>query len=289
MEMPVLSNYLSATGFLQDLYAFHKIHTPGFSYDSWATELGLKSRSFLQMIIKGERKITEPFIETLAHSLKWNDVEKEYFSLITNFNQSEKLIEKNFYLDQIFEHAGRHKEVSEILHYSEFLSSTAIPKLFVLLSFTDLDRSPEGLATFLKTTPEIILTDLQKLEKLGLAFSTSQGWRSIQKSFKVPRNLGCPTLENYHNQSLLEAIAAQRMPLELRRFRSILLPLSTPQYEQLLSEFDSMFTKILAKYDSDTLSEKRLYKINLNLFPLTELSEESKHNLPQENEKCSQV
>lgn len=270
-EKPMLFDYISATSYLHDLMIFRKTQNAGFTYESWANELGFKSRSFMTMILNKERNITTQFIEVFSKSMDFNDTEKSFFSLLVQYNQTDSETEKLHYLDRMLELQGKQKDLVEINNYKGFLKSTFLPKLLLLLGFKDLNRSPAGLSLFLNETLEMISANLNQLQVMGLASPNEQGeWISVKGSFKVPKNLGSEVLENYHNQSLNEAIEAQKKPTQQRRFRSLLLPLSETDYQNLLTDIESLIHKTVIKYDSETLDQKMLYKLNLNLFPVTE-------------------
>ncbi|MBS1972221.1 MAG: TIGR02147 family protein [Bdellovibrionales bacterium] len=288
-EVPQIKNYLSITSFLQDIYLYRKSLNAGFSYESWAAEIGFKSRSFLKMLIDGERAITAPTAETLCDAFSFSMEERSYFRLLVSYCQARDNEEKELYLEKIFENLGQHRDLTEIVHYNEFLSSKELPKLLVLLSFSDLDKSPAGLAGFLKQSVEHVDQNLAKLRKLELASvnATTGQWEPTKKNFKVPKSFSNRALTHYHNESLLEAIEAQKLPPHLRRFRSLLLPLEEEGFEKLLNDIESLISKSVAKYDSEKLEGKRLYKMNINLHPVTE--KHAAHNSEHEStETCSQ-
>jgi len=271
-EFPQVKNYLSVTSYLQDVYAFRKSMSAGFSYDSWAAELGLKSRSFMKMLVDGERAITSQTLEALILSLGFSPEENNYFRLIVAHSQSESPDEKTLYMEKIFEVLGQSRDLIEIQQYGEFLSSTELPKIQVLLSFNDLPKTSAELAVFLKKTEEEVGASLVKLANLGLASQDeiSGEWKAIKKAFKVPKSFGNEALVNYHNQSLMDAIEAQKLPVQVRRFRSLLVALTEEDYEKLLGDIEALVSKSIAKYDSDMIANKRLYKMNINLHPVTE-------------------
>jgi uncharacterized protein (TIGR02147 family) len=268
---------------LYDLLAFRKHEAPGFTYESWATELGFKSRSFMTMILNKERSITAQFTETFCASMGFSETEKKYFQLLVSYNQTTEESEKSHYLDRLLEIRGSNKDLIEIRHHAEFLESTFLPQLLVLLSFKDIHRNVPGLSHFTKKNPEEIQIHLQRLQDMGLAAPDLDGeWIPTKKSFKIPKNLGSTALEKYHNHSLQEAIKAQQMPTEMRQFRSLLIPLSENDYSRLLQDFEALAAKVMAKYDSDVMDGKRLYKINFNLFPVSETHQAEVHK--NENE-----
>jgi len=264
---PQLFQFLSVTDYLEKIYAFKKSQSSGFSYDSWAAALGFKSRSFLKMIVTGQRNITLQFIDVFSADMQFSPLEKTYFSLLASLSQSGDEEEKNYYHNRLLEIRGQTKEVIEVSNYTEFLSSKILPQLLVLLSFDDVDRSEKGLSAFFNCSLEQMHLNLQTLEKMNLAQKQENDWIATTKSFKIPKNLGCQALENYHNNSLYEAIHAQKLPSDQRQFRSVLVPLSKTDYANLLRDIETLVSTTLAKYDSDKLLDKNLYKLNLNLIP----------------------
>ncbi len=275
-SFPDAKKYLSVSKYLQDVYQFRKNENSGFTYDSWSLELGYKSRSYIKMITTEERKVNESFVNNFSihHSLRPD--QKNHLLLVAKYNQISSESEKKIYLDKIFENLGASKEQIEISNYSEFLTTPVLPKILVLLSFKDLDRSVDGLSTFLNIENSDMKNYVQRLSDMGLAevkLDTEKNkniYVSTNKSFKVPASQGNEFLTSYHNASLAEAIAAQSLPTDLRRYRSTLLALSKSDYENLIIDINNLISKAVSKYDSDQLRGKRLYKMNVNIFSTTD-------------------
>lgn len=53
---PNISDYLDYRKFMLDSYNFKKKSTKKFSYSRWAEKAGFKSRSFLRLVMLGDRK-----------------------------------------------------------------------------------------------------------------------------------------------------------------------------------------------------------------------------------------
>lgn len=62
VSKPKVFDYLSGISFLQDYYNYRKRTERLFSFEIWTSELGFKSKSFLKMILSGDRQVTEDFI-----------------------------------------------------------------------------------------------------------------------------------------------------------------------------------------------------------------------------------
>lgn len=267
---PKIENFTSAVEFLKSYYYYKKSLIPGFSFDAWSSEAGLKSRSYLKMIIDRKRNLTSEVVAKISHTLSLNEYEIDYFSLLAKADQASDENEKSLFLNRALEMKGAFKKVVEVKRYSEFLSSLVLPQLQVLLSFNDLNRTAEGLSAFLNLPLNTTKQYLKKLEELGLASVTLDNvWSAKEASFLVPQHLGQPALRKYHDQCLDEAKASQDLPVESRRFKSILLALSENEKNTFIEEINNFISKALAKYDSAEFNNKQLFKLNLNIYPTT--------------------
>lgn len=276
MTAPKIYQFISAITYLTSIYSFRKQENTGFTYESWAAELGFKSRSFLKMIISNERNITPHFINVFSESMGFDLQEKNYFSLIAGFDRCENEEEQKYYLDRIHQIQGQQKNLPVLEDYEEFLSSKTLPILLLSLSFKDIDRSPDGISKLLQISKQEALDQLQFLEKMNLAKCEQGQWGSTNSSFKVPKKMGCEALKTYHNNSLLQAIAAQELPSDQRTFRSSLVPLSKEDYLTLLQDIEALIHRTLAKYDTDLLTDKQIYRLNINLTPALPKTDENK-------------
>lgn len=273
MTAPKIYQFISAITYLTAIYNYRKQENTGFTYESWAAELGFKSRSFLKMIISDERNITPHFINVFSESMNFSLQEKNYFSLIAGFDRCENEEEQKYYLDRIHQIQGQQKDLPILDDYEEFLSSKTLPILLLSLSFKDIDRSVHGISTLLQISTQETLDQLQFLEKMKLAKNEQGQWFSTNSSFKIPKKMGCEALKTYHNNSLLQAMAAQELPSDQRTFRSSLIPLSKEDYLNLLQDIEALIHRTLAKYDTDLLTNKQIYRLNINLIPAVSKTE----------------
>lgn len=268
---PDVMTYLSIHQYLANLYRFRKQTEKGFSYEAWARELGIKTKSFLHQIVLGQRAITPETLTIFLSKLKLSDLEKEYFKYLVHYSKAESQEEKNLYGQKLVSMIKSHYQQEEISHYYEFLATTLLPKLQTLLSFKDIDRRADGVAKLLKISSAEAAGALEKLKELGLAQTDEHGqWESQAKAFKVPDELGSSVVLQYHEQSLQEAIQAMTFTPDLRRYKSLLMPLKQSEFQSFLEELQNFVRQSLNKYDVDNLHERRLYQVNFNIYAVSE-------------------
>ncbi len=271
-QFPDILNYFSISEYLKKIYEFRKNENSGFTYDLWSVELGYKSRSFIKMLTMNQRTVTDQFAKNFLKITKFTPNQQTHFELLVKYSQAGTVSDQKIYLDKIFENLGQSKQQTEILNHAEFLSNLMLPKILVLLSFKDLNRTQQGLSDFLKIPMTEMKDHLNQLEKMNLVIhnSVEKTWSANNHSFKIPTDFKNEALKKYHNASLAEAIKAQDLPENQRRYRSTLIALSDEQYENLVSDMNDLVSKAVSKYDSDEIQNKRLYKMNLNIFATTD-------------------
>lgn len=86
-KMPLLKSYKDYRLFLKDYYSFKKALRSGFSFRQFSALCGFKSPNYLQLIMKGERNLSEEMAEGVAQAVGLKLYEKDYFiSLVRQEN-----------------------------------------------------------------------------------------------------------------------------------------------------------------------------------------------------------
>ena len=270
---PSICDFLDIRDYLTEYYNYRKSTSAGFSYESWAQELGIKSRSFLRMVIMGQRPVTKAFAETLSYGLQMNTQELKYFFLLLEYSRAKTKEQKNFYWKQMLAILKTEENRTEI-SATDFISSHWLPKIQTILAFSDIDKTTKNIATLLGLDEATALQCLEKLEALAVAKkdcedAKSCSWDTQVKTFKVPEAFQNAALKNYYIQSFDDAKAAIALPAEVRKFRSLLLPLNPDEYSELLAKLEEAFQEILAQYKADKLHGRHLYQMGMSLVPIT--------------------
>lgn len=268
-ERPILMKYLHALDYLRDLYQYRKSRDEGFSYQAWAEELGFKNRSFLRLIIMGQRPITGRSRDLLAAGLKLRGLERDYFETLISYGQSKTPEKKNALQAKLLTILRGYHDQTEVADAAELLANPHMPTLQVLLSFKDVLKTPEALAPLFSVSPETVGEWLETLQRLKLAEKSESGeWGSSHQILKVPDSLGHLPLQRYNSETLQKAAQAVHLPPETRRFRTLMMALSEADYQGFLTELNDFAVRLLNRYNHSELSERRLYQFTSALFPV---------------------
>lgn len=231
------------------------------------------------MIVTGKRTLTENLVSILSSKLRLSESEEDYFKTMVEYCQAKTTTQKRILEKKLIELMRFDIDRVEVESYFDFVADPFLPRLQTLLSFEDIATTSDSLSELLGKPVHEIVKGLEKLRELDLAEFSDKGpmrWQSKNKLLKVPSHFGDTALASFHTQSLKDAIQAQHLAKDLRRFRSVLLPLSGDEFSELLREIETLVQLALNRYKSDQLQNRRLYQFNLNLFAVSEMPQEDK-------------
>ncbi len=274
---PVIWEFLEPLQFLKAHYQYRKQRETHFSFAAWAQELGLKSRSFLRLVMIGKRSLTEDLGQQLSQNLKLNKSEALYFSHLLGLARASQLQAREFHSRELSKLRKKfllkNHSIAEVQPHElyDFFSSYQIPRLQVLLTLENIEKTVGNLARLLKMKEGEVAQHLQTLQSLGLAQSDAeQNWSATESSIGTPDALGNIAVQSFHRKSLEEAIQALAMPKESRRYQALVMALTQQQFEELHEEFRQTFQSCLQKFEKQASGPQKIYQINLNIIPVTE-------------------
>jgi uncharacterized protein (TIGR02147 family) len=275
-QSPLIWNYTDPVAYLKAHFDHRKSQVTGFSYATWAEELGLKSRSFLRLVLIGKRSITTDTAELFAKALKLPAIEKQYFLNLVKLSRATTLEEKEVPTQELAKlkktFALKTHNILEIQKNDlfEFLSSYKIPRLQVLLNIEGIQKTAKVLSQIMNAKESEVQHMLEVLGRMGFAAQTTEGhWVAQESKLMTPDALGNVALQSFHKKSLEEAILAIDLPTDTRRFQSLVMALTPEQFKEVHQEIRQHLEFILKKFEDKTADNKRVYQINLNLIPVT--------------------
>lgn len=271
--------YLDPYLVLQQFYQTRKQQEPQFSYSTWANELNMQSPSTLRMMVHGKKRISGRLTENYVNSALATADEKNYFRLLVAYAHATTNTDRSAAWMALSKILSGRIEQKEVQDYLLFISDLLLPKLQTLLSFDDQNWCLQSIRSALDVDTESLVEGLQKLSDTGLieqsfAEDGTKIWKSTSRLLKVSSRPGDVALKAYHNACLDEAKDAQNLPVDSRKHRSLLLPLSDEEFKNFQEEVEAFVKQALSKYQSDQYKDRRLFKMNLNFYPVSSLSKD---------------
>ncbi|MFZ5563221.1 MAG: TIGR02147 family protein, partial [Thermodesulfobacteriota bacterium] len=97
MERPTVYNYLDYRQFLKEMVAYRKQKNPGFSYRAFSRLAGFKSPNFLQLVINGQRNLSNESVAKITRGFGLKKQERDFFENMVFMNQAKSHEEKDHY------------------------------------------------------------------------------------------------------------------------------------------------------------------------------------------------
>lgn len=276
LESPRVFDFINIQDFLTSYYQYRKSKERQFSYEIWAREAGIKSRSLLRMVVLGKRSLTLKMAEILSYQFSFQPDELKYFLLLVEYSAAKSKEQRNFIWKKMLP-LVQQQQAQQVIDEPDFLSSHWLPKIQLLLSFSDIEKTTQVISKILGIElqqTEVFMKALEQLKLVKKVENSVSGatWNSHVGRFKIPESSQKAQLKNFYVQAFQDAEKAIALKPEIRKFRSLLVPLSTNEYAEVLLQLEEAFQEILLKYKSDELNGRRLYQMTTSLVPLTALS-----------------
>lgn len=276
---PQIWEFMDPVEYLRAYFEHKKTEGASFSYGLWAERIGLKSRSFLRLVLVRKRNLTEETAELISKSVEHSALERQYFINLVRLSRAGTISEREIpgrelvRLRKRFALKTQNTRELRTTDLFEFLASYKIPRLQVLLTIDGIKKTEDRLAGFLNLKEQDVQQMLAILQRLDLAEKTGSGeWSAKESKLVTADVLGNVALQSFHKKSLEEAIESIGLPVEVRRFQSLVLALTSEQFESVNSEIRQFLEGLLQKYGSSQKNDKdklKIYQLNLNLIPVT--------------------
>ncbi len=275
-QRPIVYDYRDLTEYLKDFYKYRKRNEPSFSYEKWAEEMGLKSRSYLRYLVLGEKIPSAGLLPSLLKGLQLDDEETSYFITLFNYQSAPNNEIKAVYTRTIFRAWTRRIQEIEIPDISEFLSDALVPQLFTYLSFEDSPSNLDQWSRDLNCDSERIKKALKCLiwQKLVNGAVQENGdilYRAASPYFRVPSGASSIHIRAFHLEGLKQAQAAIQDSPENRKMYSAFFALSPEQFaraQELVQDFNK---QLLTIFNEKSIDGKKLYRLNQQLIPVSQI------------------
>jgi uncharacterized protein (TIGR02147 family) len=272
---PIIYDYRDLSEYLREVYKFRKHQESSFSYEKWADEMGLKSRSYLRMIVTGQKSPATNLLPSLLKGLILNPEETSYFVSLFNHQSAPTPEIKAIYTKEIFRAWTRRIQETEVANLAEFLADPVIAHLFTYLSFDDSPSDISQWSRDLNATPERINQALRCLiwQKLVDGKIQDDGqiiYRTSSPIFTIPSGAASDHVRQFHIEGIKQAHASFDQPKENRKMWSAFVALSGDQHARATDLINDFNKRLVAIFSESTIHGKKLYRINQQMLAVSQ-------------------
>jgi uncharacterized protein (TIGR02147 family) len=268
-----LFNYGNYREFLRDHYAASKEQDKKFTFRYFSKIAGFKSGSFFQLVIKGERNLTEESIEKISNALKFNREERFFFRNLVLMNQATSTDERQSYADELI----RSREYKKLHPLSEaqfsFYSQWYLAAIHEIVSLPHFKEDAQWIAASLKPpiAPKQAEKALEELLKLGLLKRDENGrLRRSEPIVTTPDEVVSAYLAHFHKEMLKKAgESIDRFTRDKREITGVTFSGSTKKVAQI-KEIIRRCRKEILELTNDDPENHAVFQLNFQFFPLGE-------------------
>jgi uncharacterized protein (TIGR02147 family) len=272
MNRPNVFDYLDYRSFLIDMFHYRKAQASHFSYRYFSNKAGFASPNFLQLVVNGQRNLTNTSIAKMAKGFALKKKEREFFEYLVFMNQATVHDEKNNYYRKMISVVG-YKNIATIeKDQYEYFSKWYYPVIRELLPFGEDAAKPEMIAAKLnpKITPKQAESALQLLERLNLIKQNpSGGWEQLHGDISTGPEIKSMAAASFHKEMLQLSMASiDRFPASQRDISGLTLSIHRDNIKKMKRKLAS-FRRELLELASTEDKPDMVVQINIQLFPLT--------------------
>ncbi|MBO9665389.1 MAG: TIGR02147 family protein, partial [Bdellovibrio sp.] len=256
---------------------YRKSMNKNFSYATWSSQLGIKNKAYLRLMVLGRRPIHQEILKKLVEVLQLAADDIDYFLILAAYSQSKSSAEKEILGSRLVSIVRQDFEQEPLELSAEFLSHPLLPKLHSLLSFKDVKKDAESLARQLGVTAQEIDEAVLRLKQFGLLSEAEGDFTITTPNFKVSDKFKDQGMRAFYKNLFDGAEKAMDLPAEARRFRSLFFAMNDSEIKELNKRLDDFAKEVLARHDFSDLDGRQLYQLHYNFYPLSERVEAGKN------------
>ena len=267
--LPV-TDYLDYRKYILDYYKEHK-ELSSFSWRGFSRIAGFGSPVYLKRVADGKHNLSLQAAERVGKSMNLVGKSLVYFKFMVLFKSAKTSEERELAFKQM-QKIGCASESA--LHSRDFLRFYSSYKNLVVRELVALmpEATPSKIAQM--AIPE--MTPVEVAESIGLMLRlgilVKDGNNKLHQTAKVISMMG-PTkqvastkLQAAMGNLALEAI--KKLPFAERNMTGLTVGISPKTYKRIIYEI-SEFHKKIASIVTDDMESSRVYRLNLQLFPLS--------------------
>jgi uncharacterized protein (TIGR02147 family) len=261
---------------MQEFYEERK-RCSAFSWREFSHLAGFSSSNYMKLVCDGKTRLSKVGVERVAKAMELEGSAKEYFAQMVVFADSGDEAKKNAALKRIRELAKENKvrtlSADAYAYFSEWYNP-------VLRELAPMNPGAKPMELSKLCYPEISATEIRKtldfLIQMGLLKKHDEyHYEQTEKVVMGVAGMVPPAMRPMHRQMAKLAMdAIDNVPVEDRSFAGATMGISRDTYRRIACEAEKFRQKVVAIASEDKHGEQ-VYRLNLQLFPLTRRQEEN--------------
>jgi uncharacterized protein (TIGR02147 family) len=272
-------DFTSTQEYVRGLDLWAKQHWKGYSRRAFASWGKIPSPNCLSLIVNGKRSLSNGWLRGFIRAAKLENTEATYLELLINLEQSTAIERREEILQKMHSVLNSESIISIVGDRLELIRNQNAWTLYHMLGLVDQNGDPFWFKSRLRQKISVseIREALELLKRLKLVTELPSGALEAQAAM-LESGDQFQSAENriFHRFALEESRhALESIPIEQRNFGSLTITIPIQREEEFKEEVNRFGKKLLEKYGSAKRVHGNLFRINLQLYPLTQMEKHS--------------
>jgi len=265
--------------YMRDFYEERK-RVSYFTWRKFASLAGFVSPTYLKLVCDGKTRLSRPGIGKVAKAMELRGFDYTYFGLLVKFGDARDDAEKEAVLRELARETRMNKIRvidADAFRYYETPACPIVRELAPIMP----EAEPDEIASKIreKTSAFDVREILGFLVKAGFLTRTGKGtYEQTEKSVKGSKE-AIPLAIRSMNKKMaaLAEQSIERDSVEERNFSGVTMGIDETAYARIVEEIDSCRKKVI-DIARECQNINQVYRLNLQLFPLTDKVSEKSEN-----------
>lgn len=267
--------------YVRDFYTERKLAS-GFTWRDFAKLAGYSSPVFLKLVCDGKANLSEVGIERVANAMGLVGADLQYFRALVNFNQEKDSAKKKDFFKELRAIAKENEMTLVGEDQYDYYESWINPVLRELVPQVP-EATPAQMADMLAfdTQAAEVKKALKLLQKVGLLNMDANGRFEQSSKAITTGNIEVANLsvrEMHRQMGELAVRSLDEVPMNERDISGLTLGVSEDAYYRITKEIEDFRRRVASIVMQDT-NEDRVYRLNVQLFPLTKKIKKGEKNV----------
>lgn len=247
-----------------------------FSWREFSKLAGFTSPNYMKVVCDGKSRLSKAGIEKVSNAMGLLEYEKIYFQKLVKLDEARDESSKKQVLEEIREMSKEYKirmlDGDAFLYFESWLNP-------VLRELVQMNPGAKPLTLAKLCRPYTSATEVRKsldfMVQAGIIKKVKENhYRQTGKIVSGSSEVMPLALRSMHRQMAEFAKdSIDSVPVSKRYFSGITMAVTSNEYKEIINELEKFRQKIL-QIASGVKTGQKVYRLNLQLFPLTKSQEE---------------
>lgn len=271
MDRPSVFSYGNYRSFLDDFIRYLR-DQGSYSNRAFAEKAGFKSHTYVNLILKGTRDLTEASRSKVAKELGLSADEGHFFKLLVDFNQTTAPEDKDEKFKTLRQWVRRKLVNVTMIDQFELFSNWTMIAILESITVEWKALHMPALQKELSLSGAEIKQGLATLERLKLVEQNAGKYRKTENHLTTGHDFQSLLVRNFHKE--MTELALQKLSAvekSEREFNALTFSLTDQQFQDLRLKIRE-FAEDVQKTFLPEEGPKAVYHLNLQLFPILSLN-----------------